>query len=539
MDLDRKISGRVYIGRIKSFDEYKGEDELYGIVYKGRGSIDYNLCKSICTTHNGKFFWAQKINQVMTFTMRECLAAVRNFPQFGRDGVSMVDHPMTFEEFVRLAYENAVLSSKEGFEILGDESRGFVLDKTQKVPLPPKTSSKLTAQQLQKKQYSDVLKSVSKEAMNLRLGGVDTSGFTAGERQLMGERGNASGDFVSPDELLTNSEEVLGPSGDGYANFSMDNLRDRCLMAETKNESLEAVVSERDAEIATLKARLESASQDSNKFMSSADLANTRLREFRADNASEVALGLKKEFDLVKGMSTKLAKLSTFTNTRGEEQKQLLTEVVQSLEDLPARLTATFASFENAVNANTKTLAENVRVVWSVLEDFGLSKNHTPVDIPRTLRSLVKGDLVDGGSQTCSDLSASTDADTVSVGVSGKESCLEKSSVISFGGSVFGGPKAVQMKVFDDYYDEDDGEGEDGVVELHSEAAALLDLGHGGHHGDSVRISGHDHDHLEESGREGSGNLEQIVRNNNSRKRSIDESKVTRWDLVPEQKFRK
>ena len=47
------------------------------------------------------------------------------------------------------------------------------------------------------------------------------------------------------------------------------------------------------------------------------------------------------------------------------------------------------------------------------------------------------------------------------------------------------------------------------------------------------------HDHLEESGIEGSGNLEQIVRNNNSRKRSIDESKVTRWDLVPEQKFRK
>ena len=325
----------------------------------------------------------------------------------------------------------------------------------------------------------------------------------------MGKGGNASGDFVSPDDLLTNSEEVLGPSGDGYANFSMDNLRDRCVMAETKNESLEAVVSERDAEIATLKAKLESASQDSNKFMSSADLANT----------------------------TKLAKLSTFTNTRGKEQKQLLTEVVQSLEDLPARLTATFASFENAVNANTKTLAENVRVVWSVLEDFGLSKNHTPVDIPRTLRSLVKGDLVDGGSQTCSDLSASTDADTISVGVSGKESCCEKSSVISFGGSVFGGTKAVQKKkVFDDYYDEDD---EDGVVKLHSEAAALLDLGNGGHHGDSVGIGGHDHDRLDDSGRNGSGYLEEDVANNNSRKRSIDESKMNRWDLVPEQKFRK
>ena len=105
---------------------------------------------------------------------------------------------------------------------------------------------------------------------------------------------------------------------------------------------------------------------------------------------------------------------------------------------------------------------------------------------------------------------------------------------------MFGGPNAVQKKkVFDDYYDEDGGEGEYGVVKLHSEAAALHDLGHGGHHGDSVRIGGHDHDNLEESGREGSGNLAQTVRNNNSRKRSIDESKVTRWDLVPEQKFRK
>ena len=75
MDMDHQFYGKAYIGRMKAVDDFGGDDLLYAIVYKGsKDTVDLNLFKSVCTTHNDKFFYAKSINkESTTFTMRNCL----------------------------------------------------------------------------------------------------------------------------------------------------------------------------------------------------------------------------------------------------------------------------------------------------------------------------------------------------------------------------------------------------------------------------------------------------------------------------------
>ena len=76
--MDKKFQGKGYIGRIKSEDSFDAYDDLYAVVYKGKDIVNYNLFKSVCCTHNSKFFYSQKVNEKGSFTMEEALAAMNN-----------------------------------------------------------------------------------------------------------------------------------------------------------------------------------------------------------------------------------------------------------------------------------------------------------------------------------------------------------------------------------------------------------------------------------------------------------------------------
>ena len=69
MEVDRRIRGVAYIGRIKGVNSHQGVDEAYGIVYQGKCEMDYTLFSSMCSTHNDKFFYARKVNKKNMFTM--------------------------------------------------------------------------------------------------------------------------------------------------------------------------------------------------------------------------------------------------------------------------------------------------------------------------------------------------------------------------------------------------------------------------------------------------------------------------------------
>ena len=169
MDMDHQFYGKAYIGRMKAVDDFGGDDLLYAIVYKGsKDTVDFNLFKSVCTTHNDKFFYAKSINkESTTFTMRNCLNAVENYPMSGSIGMSVVDFPMTFKDFGKLAYDTGILTSNKGSELLCLETtRQATVSDVSEVPLPPRNNAvtKVRNAIVKKKQVSDMIRKVQEDA---------------------------------------------------------------------------------------------------------------------------------------------------------------------------------------------------------------------------------------------------------------------------------------------------------------------------------------------------------------------------------------
>ena len=139
----------------------------------------------------------------------------------------------------------------------------------------------------------------------------------------------------------------------------MESLNDRCVLAEANLQKVEAVVAEKD----DLKKKLESAVASSEKFMSAAGLADAQRREYRADNASEVVDGLKNEFDILKGVSKKIAGISTSMLDNTAEQVLVLTKIVQSLDDLPRKLMNFADGVQRSLSSNVQLIVEEVKNV--------------------------------------------------------------------------------------------------------------------------------------------------------------------------------
>ena len=498
MEVDRRIRGVAYIGRIKGVNSHQGVDEVYGIVYQGRCEMDYTLFSSMCSTHNDKFFYARKINKKSMFTMRECMEAVQNFPMIGTGGVSLVDHPMTFPEFGHMAYDHGVLTSNSGFALIsgeaavedagtdgfgmaGDDGDVDAVQKKLSETAPPQKTSALCNRIIKKQNLSKMVKDAGNQAKDYRVYSEDMAAFTQSEQQLMG-MGSVDMNSALNDDIPVGREEVIGDPQPGYENLSLDAVRDRCLVSETKTASLQVLLKERDEEIVALKAELSAVKESSVGFMKSADLEAARVRAQRKESASEVVEGIKPELALVKGISVKMNSLSS----DNEEQNQLLAEVLGSLEDLPNRLTGAFSSFESsvnenskaletAVNSNTKTMAENVMKIWKVLEEFGISPRNDPVDIPKTVSDLARVhcvEKVDAGAQTFSLPEKETTGDLLApnglsrwIGGPGGVGGREPGNVDAVARPV---NRFVASKAFDDYIpsDEEDVEVVDDVEEV-------------------------------------------------------------------------
>ena len=310
MELDRKIYGVAYIGRIKPFDNFKCEDELYGIVHRGDSEIDYNLFSSICNTHNKKYFYSRKVNKNTNyFTMRECMSAALNFPMVGKTGISSGDQLLSFAEFGKFAYSKSILVSQSGYkELCVDDKRNTDLDEADNT-IP---SSK-------QEQLSAMIANTQKNAASCM------SGVGAASNETK----------VFPDDV-DHEETVSGDSESGYTNVTLDTLKKKCASDDSLISDLNAKLHNKDNEIETLKTQLQSLKESNTQFMSASDLQEARSRASRADNASEIIEGLKEELNIIKGLSNKFATMSKDINKQKDKHDAsmlLISECVRTLHD--------------------------------------------------------------------------------------------------------------------------------------------------------------------------------------------------------------
>ena len=301
--------------------------------------------------------------------MRECLDTMVNFPKIGTSGLSMLDYPMTFSEFGRLAYEQNILSSASGYALLDDEGEAEPNDEIEElsVPIVERVPASKVRKSIQKKVlFNNMMKTVRKQALQFKdVARSNVSALPQGEQLLLSDNGSVLTEKILDEHDIptVGMEEVVAPSNDGFSNISMEALKDRCVLAEANIEKLEAVVAEKDAQIDDLKKKFGSAVASSEKFMSAAGLADAQRREYRADNASEVVDGLKNEFDLLKGVSNKIAGISTSMSDNNAEQVLVLTEIVQSLDDLPRKLMNFADGVQRSLSSNVQLIVEEVKNV--------------------------------------------------------------------------------------------------------------------------------------------------------------------------------
>ena len=388
--MDKKFQG------IKSEDSFDAYDDLYAVVYKGRDIVNYNLFKSVCCTHNSKFFYSQKVNDKGSFTMEEALAAMNNYPMKGGDGLYFVTYPLTFAQFAFLAYDLGILTSESGLKELG-ERREIVSEDLNKEDRDIEVVGSETS---------------SSHAENSIIVSLPNALQTAKERAASMYSQNKEldhdevFDFENSGELNSDGEAKYDDEGDCHSevetfddlhNMSLDSLNERCLLAEAKAKSLETLVAEKETVIANLKVELEQAIANNQKFMSAADLANTKVRDVRSANASELAQGLQPEFAVIKGVSARLSTLIKNINEAKSEHSSLIIETLQILEDLPVTIKNALGevsiktndtALTEAVKANSKIVSDNFKVIIGALKHIGITCDGPVVDLPLMIRDV-------------------------------------------------------------------------------------------------------------------------------------------------------
>ena len=159
--------------------------------------MDYSLFKSVCSIHNDRFLYARKGNGKQSFTMRKCLTVASNFPMVGDSAVSMLDHPMSFPEFGLLAYEHGFMSSDSGLDILKQKEASTggktmasstavkVVVQEVPVPSPPLFAPKLSKASVDKQSLSNMMKTASLTASDMRIFSEDPSAYKQTETLLL------------------------------------------------------------------------------------------------------------------------------------------------------------------------------------------------------------------------------------------------------------------------------------------------------------------------------------------------------------------
>ena len=353
--------------------------------------------------------------------MEECVVEMNNHPMCGANGLYYVNHPLTFAQFGFLAYEHGVLTSEAGLNELGAQY-GSLLKPEQPLDLHnPSESDELPRVDLQ---------TAIKSAMNQgkRVFDVDNSdgghsmdeleeGFVFDDIEYndeeIGYEGNGEHLNVPIDSFGEHDCESSQSPQTSHVKEDTDTLSERCLIAEARVQSLETLLNEKDNEILLLKAKLQSAQEECQRYMGAADLANKKVREVRSGDSSEIISGLKPEF---KPVNAKLATLAAVLKNFKVNHNEMLLDILMTLEEIPDQ-------FDNSLKAAAEVASD---IVAKSNESMAKAVEANTSKIDLIWNSLKGCGDLDGGQSGKADVSTvSTQSDVI-----GKKSKAVQTSAI-------------------------------------------------------------------------------------------------------------
>ena len=332
---DRVINGIGYVICVRdpttSSSAFHQEDVFQAVSYIDPAeNIEYDDMRKIIEDKNKLTFFTNRLDKTRcTFTWQQALDRLSKMLPKGGRCQTFHTEPITFGEFIEMAYSNGSLSDSSGYS--------YKLSITKKTPqnsfMPP------------------LMKLV--------------------------------------DDIVVNNvacEETVG--GDDNAPPSEVVWRQRALLAEASVTRLEGVLLAKDALLLQTKAKLTSAEDAKVRFCAQADLADTLSREYKSNSSTPIIAGLKDELKLLPQVHEMLMDLVPKINNI-----DAVHTTVQELRKIAVLLDERVKKHDEVVanmgdDPEMQSIIGKISKVVDILEQFGFSMKASAIDVPLTLGSL-------------------------------------------------------------------------------------------------------------------------------------------------------
>ena len=337
---DTVINGIGYVACVRdpttASTAFNQEDLFQAVAFiDPTENLEYDDMRQIVERDNRFTFFTNRIDKFKsTFTWQQALDRLSKMLPKGGKCQSYHLKPITFGDFVEMAYSNGTLSDSAGYN--------YKLSTTKKTPM----------------------KSFMPPLMQM-VDDVDVNNVA---------REETIGDNHKKDESYAPPSEVV--------------WRQRALLAESSVARLEAELLSKDNLLLQTKAKLTTAEDAKVRFCAQADLADTLAKEYKINSSTPIIAGLKEELkllpqvhDMLKGLVPKFDTLGA-VNTTVQELRKIAVELVERVKDHDERVA------NMGDDPEMQSILGKISKVVSILEQFGFSLRATTVDVPHTLGSL-------------------------------------------------------------------------------------------------------------------------------------------------------
>ena len=358
------FSGFGYVSRIRdpstAMDVHKQQDLMHGIMYiDEKENIDYLDIRKVIEDNKLTFYTNRIDKSKSGFTFGMGLDGMAKHKPVGEKCLMFHEHPLSGMKMLELAYAENILTDDTGIKFLQSKKVGS---------MAPTSSSQLSQPSPRGPagKVDLLLKQVDEEIIDL----LDNK--------------------VHHEETEVGGTQVVGDHAGKEKFLSLEYWRERALKAETRALASEEQVQKDEDIISGLQASLRSSTEAKIRFSASADLAQTREREFQAYSASPIIEGLKPQLDklpqvldLLKDVASKLDKLADVP-VIVENMKSVSDTVKKYHEDLENASTVVNDKEEGS-EVEMETLLCHMQRLVKIYERFGFSSSVEPVDMPQTI----------------------------------------------------------------------------------------------------------------------------------------------------------
>ena len=367
---DQSFDGYAYVARIRdskggsNVSVHKKKDLFHAIVYEDpTESFPYMDLKALIEDKNQQnqlifYTWGINKKNRSSFTWGQCLDALTKagHKPNSTSCISYHEKPISFAQFGIMAYEQKILSDSQGYNDLWEKL----------IPPPPKESD-----------FPDPSSHAAARS---------ASGLTEDEAVRHGiDQAAKLNEYSGEFELNVGATVVIGNTdGEELNPLTMEYWKAKALTAESKVAALGTELEKEKAIIARLREELAACGDAKQRFGAQADLAASRLNEYKTANAEPFIEAIKPHIACLPAINNMMKELLDKFTALGDVPSALK-NVHDDLLSLTKLSSEAYESLDENRASENKTIISAIKQLSKVLDHFGVKTTVPSLDIPKVV----------------------------------------------------------------------------------------------------------------------------------------------------------